>query len=32
MFGGSENLEGSKCLILGEQQYIIGDTASQSEK
>jgi len=31
-FGGPKNLEGMKCLILGEQQYIFGDTASQNEK
>jgi len=29
--GEPKNLEGMKCLILGEQQYIFGDTASQSE-
>jgi len=31
-FGKPKNLEGTKCLILGEQQHIFGDTASQSEK
>jgi len=29
---GPKNLEGPKCSVLGEQQDIFGDTASQSEK
>ena len=31
-FGGTKIFEGLTRLILGEQQYILGDTASQSKK
>jgi len=30
MFWRPKDLGGSKCLILGEQQYFLWDTASQS--
>jgi len=30
--GGPKYLEGPKRFILGEQQYIFGDTASQNKK
>jgi len=31
-FGGQKNWAGQKCLIVGEQQYLVWDTACQSTK